>query len=337
MALLPLICRFLLDAQDEFVRTLDHVPNPGRGGPWGKLNASGWVAAHLAFSQDNWINVLAAGGEHTPWVADWSARQREATLAHPIETAFDEARAAFADVAAITARNLEGWDAAALDAPITTVRGTVKRGYLVARACAHAFVHMGELSVIASLAGAGDARLPGGLAHTRETAEEHDAGLPVIARLLLDGYDEVARVTPVLSAPALMGAFERLNPGTFTVAHIAEHEDRVWNVSAQGRPRDAWMESAHVSTGDPRSAPAFDEALAAAMRVRATAQPYIESLRAADLGTILDVRGGSALGTELARSVAHCFVHAGELMAVASLFGAADLGQPGMLAHVAEA
>jgi len=335
---LPLAVRLLLDAQDEFVRTLDHVPDPGRGGRWGRLNAAGWVAAHLAASHDNWINVLNAGGTNTAWVADWSARQREATLANPIAPPFAEARAAFIEVAEAATRFLERCDAAALEEPVATPRGTVKRGYLVARASAHAFVHMGELSVLASLAGAGDAGLPGRLQHVAETYEEYDPPdvPPLLARLLLDGYDEVVRVAPVLSAPARFGAFERLNPGSLTLAHLGEHEDRVWNIAAQGRPANTWLARAHVSTDAPRGAPDFDAAVEAAMRMRASVTPYLEALTAEDLARPIEAYGGSTVGAQLARSAVHCFAHTGELMAVASLFGAEDLGQPGLLAHVAD-
>ena len=343
MTTLPLVVRLLLDAQDEFVSTLDRVPAPGRGGPWGRLNASGWIAAHIATSYDQWINVLAGGGEPRAWARDWSARQAIATLDRPLATPFDEARVAFVEVADAATRVLDDCDEASLDAPVRTPRGTVTRGYLAARAVAHLFVHMGELSVIASLAGAGEVRLPGPLARARESQDRvalADEGaapsphVPLVARLLRDAYDEVARVAPVLSVPARVGAFDRLNPRSFTLAHIAEHEDRVWNVGAQGRVRDAWIEGARVSRGDPRSAPDFDAAAAAFARTTLATRPYLERLRGADLVRPL---GTTSVGAELARSAAHCFAHAGELMAIASLFGAEDLGQPGPLAHVGAA
>ena len=339
----PLAVRLLLDAQDEFVATLDRVPDPGRGGPWGRLNAAGWIAAHLAASYDQWINVLAAGGEPRAWGRDWSARQTAATLARPLATPFVEARAAFVDVADGATRFLEGCDEASLATRVDTRYGPEARGYLVARAVAHLFVHMGELSVIASLAGADEVRLPGRLARCAtptddatpiERATAPSPEVPLVARLLLDSYDEVARVAPVLSAPARFGAFDRLNPGAFTLAHIAEHEDRVWNVHAQGHPRDAWLEAAHVSTGDPRGVPDFDAAAAAFARTRAATTPYLQGLRGADLARPLATTN---IGAELSRSAAHCFAHAGELMAIASLFGAEDLGQPGLLAHVGAA
>ena len=97
---LPLVARFLLDAQDAFLRAIDHLPAPGRGGPLGRLNAAGWVVAHVADAHDQWLPVLIGGGERDPWATRWHDAQVQATVAHPLATPFDEACAAFLATAA---------------------------------------------------------------------------------------------------------------------------------------------------------------------------------------------------------------------------------------------
>lgn len=341
---LPLVVRFLLDAQDEFLRAVANIPAPGRGGPLGRLNASGWVVAHLADNYDLLINVLVAGCERDPWAAQWHERQSAATLAQPLATPLDEARDAFVAIAARAAIAVQSLDAAALAREVQTPRGVVTAGYLVARAPGHLLAHAGELAVIGALVTAPELDLPGALprlaglpADTVAEAEANASIPPLIVRLLLDAQHEFRRCVEALPAPAAFGAVTRVHPGAVTIAEVANHEDRVWRVAArhlapQARPGASIVQRApalHTAS----SVPTFDEARAAFLHAVDGAAPYLEGLRAADLAQPL---GTSTVGAEVVRSAGLLFSRAGELNALASLFGAPDLGLPGMLARTAE-
>jgi hypothetical protein len=156
----------------------------------------------------------------------------------------------------------------------------------------------------------------------------------LIVRLLLDARDEFRRVAEAVPNPGRGGAIGRLNPGSFIVAHIASQDDRVWNVGAQGLKGDPWMRDANAGHGAPRSTPDYAEALAALDRAFARSTTFLEGLDEAELERPLSSGvPGRTVGAQLARSIGHTWAHAGELSALASLVGAADLGLPGRLPH----
>lgn len=331
----PLTVRLLLDAQDEFLRAIDHIPAPGRGGPLGRLNSSGWVIAHLAASHDLWINVLVGGGQPHAWAADWLARQREATLDHPLVTSYAEAREAYVAITARAAEVATGLDAAALRREVDTPRGTVTAGYLVARAPGHLFAHAGELAVIGAIVTAPDLGLPGTLPRSTwdgvDPAAEADSDAdlpPLIVRLLLDAQHEFARVVDALPLPAAAGAIPRVHAGALTIAEVANHVANAWSTEQR-----IWAGAAITSRAG-QAAPSFDDARAAYLAAIEGSAPVLEGLRAPDLARTFGE--ASTIGAEAARSVALLFSRAGELNALGSLFDAPDLGLPGALARVAE-
>jgi len=333
---LPLATRFLLDAQDEFLRAIDHIPAPGRGGPLGRLNAAGWVVAHLAAAHDHWLNVLVGGGEPHAWAADWLARQREATLDHPLVTPIAEARDAYVAIAARAAEVAASLDAAALQREVATPRGIVTAGYLVARAPAHLLAHAGELAVIGALVTAPELDLPGAMPRTMwggvdPAAEaEPNAALPPLAvRLLLDAQHEFARVVDALPLPAAFGAIPRVHAGALTIAEVANHESDRWSTE----PR-IWAGAAITGRTPGQPVPTFDDARAAYLAALEGSAPVLEALRADDLARPFGE--ASTIGAEVVRSAGLLFARAGELNALASLFDAPDLGLPGALARVAE-
>jgi hypothetical protein len=162
----PLIARLLLDAQSEFMRTADAVPPDGRTAARPGLNAPAWVIAHAGFFHDCWMNgdAQGRGGDALePWLRSWFQTQRAAG-ASPIETSFDEARAALDSPFQRATTFVTSLDEPALVsevgidagfAPGTTV------GCLVARDIAHLWAHASELNLIAVASGAADRGLPG--------------------------------------------------------------------------------------------------------------------------------------------------------------------------------
>ncbi len=160
---------------------------------------------------------------------------------------------------------------------------------------------------------------------------------PRLVRLLWDAWDELDRVAAALPAPGRARPIGRLNAGGWIVAHVAAQQHAYWCAGAQGLEADPWLAVHAVGFGDEPSAPAFGEALAAFGRVRASATPWLRSLREAELDrrTVrpAGADAGRSAGDLLVRSAAHVFAHAGELSAIASLVGAPDLGVPGRLTH----
>lgn len=333
---LPLAARFLLDAQDEFLRAIDHLPAPGRGGSLGRLNAAGWVIAHLASAHDVWINVTVAGNERDPWAAQWAERQSAATLASPLATPFAEARDAYLAIAGRATEVVQSLDAAALARELHTPRGVFTAGYFVARAPGHLLAHAGELAVIGALVTAPELDLPGALPRLADPPAEVEANpniAPLIVRLLLDARHEFQRTIDALPAPAASGAITRVHPGAVTIAEVANHEDRVWRVEAQRLAPDTWSGASITQRAPGQEIPTFDDAHAAYQRAVEGSASYLEGLRADDLARPL---GASTVGAEAVRSAGLLFARAGELNALASLFEAPDIGLPGALARTAE-
>ncbi len=330
----PLAARFLLDAQDEFLRAIDHIPAPGRGGPLGRLNAAGWVIAHAAWSHDYFVNVLAAGREPDAWAAQWAAAQREATLARPLPTPYAEARDAYLAITARASEVVESLDASTFGREIQTRYGPSTVGYVICRAPAHLFAHAGELAVIGALVTAPDLDLPGALPRVAGTdivpSEEGEASArpPLIVRLLLDAQHEFARVVEAMPQPAAVGSIARVHPGAKTIAEVANHESESWSTE----PR-IWSGAAILGRASLDPVPTYDEARAAYRAALEGSAPVLAALSADDLARPMS---DSTIGVEVVRSAALLFARAGELNALASLFGGEDLGLPGSLAHVAE-
>jgi len=321
---LPLPVRLLLDAEDALLTTAEAIPAPGRNGPIGRLSAPGGVMTHLAAIHSNWLTWYLGGVEE--------AKARAFPDGTPYATGIERFRAA----AAQARPHLEALDAEALRQPLqrSTYWGEgATNGYIVRRAIAHLYAHAGDLTVQGSLVGMPDQSLPGPLRRS-QTVEATDTTATTLVALLLDGLDEVARVADALPQPARVGAFARLNPGSFIVAHVANREDLLWNAGSRGRARDPWLEAADVGPGAPRSVPDWGEARASLARIAEQITPSVESLDAARLAQPVEYRGARhVLGAQLARSAAHVFYHAGELQALGSLAGMPDMDLPGFLAR----
>ncbi len=327
---LPLPVRLLLDAEDALLATAEAIPAPGREGHIGRLSAPGGVTAHVAATHSHWFGWYIGG--------DAAAQSR----AIPDETEYSTGIERFRAGRGLTRGHLEALDSASLTQPLQHIQGTqwdgygLTNAYMVRRGIAHLYVHAGDLTVTGSLVGMPDQALPGPLARCQHV-EATDPSSTSLVPMLLDGLDEVRRLADALPVPAQIGAFARLNAGSFIVAHVANREDLLWNLGMRGS-RDPWLEAANVGPGAPRSVPDWDDARESLDRTIDAVTPYLESLTAADLAGTLMYRGREhPVGAQLARSAAHVFYHAGELQALGSLAGMPDLDLPGRLARCARA
>jgi hypothetical protein len=165
----PLIARLLLDAQAEFLRAADAIPNEARDRTLPGLNAPGWVVAHAGFFHDVWMNVDAQGlrkDDCEPWLRAWVRRQHAAGQ-DPIEAPFDEARGGLDRAVERATPFIGSLTDASLDEVPVFEEGAWKPGttlgYLVARDIAHLFAHASELNIISTAAGGSDIGLPGAM------------------------------------------------------------------------------------------------------------------------------------------------------------------------------
>lgn len=161
----PRLVRLLWDAWDELDRVAAALPAPGRGRPIGRLNAGGWIVAHVAAQQDAYWCAGAQGLEADAWLADRAV----GFGSEPSEPPFGEALAAFGRVRARATPWLRSLREADLDRRAILPAGAEAErsaGDLLARSAAHVFAHAGELSAIASLVGAPDLGVPGRLTHS---------------------------------------------------------------------------------------------------------------------------------------------------------------------------
>lgn len=321
---LPLPVRLLLDAEEAILTAAEAIPAPGRNGHIGPLSTPGGVMAHVAATHSHWLAWYLGGIEE--------AKAQTA----PDETPYAAGIERFRAVTVHARPHVEALDREALRQPLkrSTHWGEgATNGYIVRRAIAHLFLHAGDLTVAGSLVGMPDLSLPGPLTRSQHIDAADTSSISLVP-MLLDGLDEVRRVADALPVPARVGAFARLNAGSFIVAHVANREDLLWNVGTRGRTRDAWLEAANVGPGAPRSVPAWDDARESLDRVIEAVTPHLESLTASDLVSVVEYRGAHhTTGAQLARSAAHVFYHAGELQALGSLAGMPDVGLPGYLAR----
>ena len=334
-----LLQRLFLDAQEEFLAAIDHVPNPGRGGPIGSLNPAGWTVMHVAEVQSGWIREFAAAADPDPEVYAWFERSDgQPPEAHTLP--YDDARAIFQRVSEDSVQRVMAWSWEELLEPATfppppRAWHGASRAYLVARSIAHAFVHAGELSLVASLMAAGDLNLPGALPHSSPPSTEDDGSVPVVAALARDAFVELRRAAVVTPTPAVKGAMDRLNPVSHTLAHVLHREDRLWNQVARGNPQHPAL-AALIPDGVPAEPGPLDwgAALEALDGVEGDVGRWLATVTPEVGATPMKWGDDSSYGPQIARSAAHLFSHAGEMMAHASLYGVADIGMPGALAHV---
>jgi hypothetical protein len=328
--LLPLPVRLLLDAEQAMLTTAEAIPAPGREGHIGPLSAPGGVMAHVAATHSHWFGWYLGG--------DDSAQSR----ADPDETRHAAGVEQFRAAAARARAHLEALTTDALTQPLQHIEGTqwdgygLTNNYMVRRGIAHLYAHAGDLTVTGSLVGMPDQSLPGPLSRCQRIDPADESSRSLVP-MLLDGLGEVLRIADALPVPAQVGAFARLNAGSFIVAHVANREDLLWNLGMRGK-RDPWLEAANVGPGAPRIVPHWDDARESLDRTIEAITPYLMSLTPSDLAGTLMYRGNEhPIGAQLARSAAHVFYHAGELQALGSLAGMPDLGLPGFLARCARA
>ena len=162
----PLAANMLIDALTEFSRVTDALPAPGRGGAIGRLNPGIVTLLHITHNVENLLSVVT-DEEIDPWFKE--------QLANDKIPSFEDAIKIFECVSAKMITYLKTTttaDMKRVSVPLEIQESAklhladTKIEYQVAQAAAQLFVHMGELSALASLVGAPDLGLPGAMIAT---------------------------------------------------------------------------------------------------------------------------------------------------------------------------
>lgn len=121
--------------------------------------------------------------------------------------------------------------------------------------------------------------------------------------------------------------FGPMNCISWTVGHMAWHEQRSWLQRAQGKILFPQLNEL-FAYGAPMSTPAMAEMLEAWNAVTKAADPFLDTVTNAGLQGDLPVNGasvGQSIGSALRRVTYHYWYHIGETQAVRQMLGQKDL------------
>ena len=121
--------------------------------------------------------------------------------------------------------------------------------------------------------------------------------------------------------------FGPMNCISWTVGHLAWHEQRYWLQRAQGTVLFPQL-NALFAYGAPMNTPSLTEMLDIWQTVTHAADPYLDSLTSATLQTDLRLDGqpvGQSVGSALRRITYHYWYHVGEIQAIRQMLGHANL------------
>ena len=121
--------------------------------------------------------------------------------------------------------------------------------------------------------------------------------------------------------------FGPMNCISWTVGHLAWHEQRYWLQRAQGQVLFPALNELYAY-GAPMSTPVFSEMLAIWQQVTNATETYLDMLTTEALQAELLVEGrpvGQSIGSGLRRITYHYWYHTGEIQAMRQMLGHANL------------
>jgi len=121
--------------------------------------------------------------------------------------------------------------------------------------------------------------------------------------------------------------FGSMNCISWTVGHLAWHEQRYWLIRSQGQILYPELNDL-FAYGAPMSTPSLQEMLTKWQTVTQAADPFLDTLTTATLQTELLLDGkpvGQTVGSALRRISYHYWYHIGEIQAIRQLLGHANL------------
>jgi hypothetical protein len=121
--------------------------------------------------------------------------------------------------------------------------------------------------------------------------------------------------------------FGQMNSISWTVGHLAWHEQRYWLIRAQDKILFPQLITDYAF-GAPMTTPSVKEMLDIWHTVTKAADPFLDTLTTESLLTDLPLEGqpsGQSIGSALRRITYHYWYHIGEVQAIRQLLGQADL------------
>jgi hypothetical protein len=121
--------------------------------------------------------------------------------------------------------------------------------------------------------------------------------------------------------------FGPMNCISWTVGHLAWHEQRYWLIRSQGKILYPELNEL-FAYGAPMSTPSFQEMLIKWQTVTQAADPFLDTLTTATLQTELLLDGkpvGQTVGSGLRRITYHYWYHIGEIQAIRQMLGHKNL------------
>ncbi len=121
--------------------------------------------------------------------------------------------------------------------------------------------------------------------------------------------------------------FGPMNCISWTVGHLAWHEQRYWLIRAQGKVLFPRLNEL-FAYGAPMNTPSLKEMLDIWRTVTQAADPYLDTLTTELLQAPLLLEGrdvGQSVGSGLRRITYHYWYHIGEIQAIRQLLGHANL------------
>ncbi len=121
----------------------------------------------------------------------------------------------------------------------------------------------------------------------------------------------------------------QLNCISWTIGHLASHENQVFVFLAQGVKIQPGLRKI-CGYGSPPSAPKLDEMWRAWREVTASADSFLDTLDSQKLGERIIWKGeplGESIGTMLHRAIYHYWFHLGEAHAIRQMLGQRNLPQ----------
>jgi hypothetical protein len=121
--------------------------------------------------------------------------------------------------------------------------------------------------------------------------------------------------------------FGQMNCISWTVGHLAWHEQRTWLTRAQNILLFSKLNEL-FAYGAPMNTPSFSEMLETWHTVTKSADPFLDSLTTETLQTDLLLNGepvGQTIGSALRRITYHYWYHIGEIQAIRQMLGHTNL------------
>jgi hypothetical protein len=149
---------------------------------------------------------------------------------------------------------------------------------------------------------------------------------PLVTQLRF-ARSEFARGFEGVSAEDAVRRIEPMNTLSWTVGHLANQEQFLWVIMAQGRIIVPGLHE-QVGTGQPASAPDWEEMWDVWCAITAAADEYLDTLTPEILSRHLEYDGKpwrEDIGTTLLRNTYHYWFHLGEAYALREMLGHTDL------------